>query len=160
MKIIVIGPSLAGKTTIARHIQLLGNIHVSEIDEELTKLNNGNYPSDEKYKNSILAPKVIEYVLNQDDIVFLTNTNYFTDDDLKTAKSKGFKIYILDLDIQELKRRNMNRVEKEGYSDMNKWLEGMVLYQNRLKEGGLVDKVIDATQSTENIISEILFEKI
>jgi hypothetical protein len=50
MKVIVIGTSLSGKTTL--------------------------------YKYKVLAPKVIDEVLNKESVLFFTNTDYFSDEEL------------------------------------------------------------------------------
>ena len=155
MKGIVIGASLSGKTTVARHLRSNTNISVSEMDEELTRLNNGKYPTDVERKHESLAPKVIKDLLNREDILFFTNTDYFSLDDLREAKDKGFKIIQLELNLDELNKRNKNRVKKEGYDDLSEWFEGMVVYQEKIRDAGVVDIVIDASQSVEKISEEI-----
>ena len=155
MKGIVIGVSLSGKTTVAKYFRSNTSISVSEMDEELTKLNNGKYPTDVEHKHKSLAPKVIKGFLNKKDVLFFTNTDYFSLDDLRKAKDKGFKIIQLELGLDELNKRNKNRVKNEGYDDLSKWLEGMILYQKKIRNAGVVDIVIDASLSVERISEEI-----
>lgn len=154
MKIIVIGASLSGKTTLVRYLQSQ-NINCSEIDEEITILNGGSYPTDIDKKHLELVPKIITDILSRPDVLFFTNTDYFTLEDLRKAKTTGFKIYQLDISLAELIKRNKVRVEVEKYEDMTPWLEDMVDYQNELKKIGLIDKSIDATLPTEKIAKEI-----
>ena len=156
MRTIIIGPSLSGKTTLVRYLRTKTNLLVAEIDEELTQLNNGEYPADDKYKHEVLAPKVIENVLARDEILFFTNTDYFTENNLKVARTKGFKIVLLSLDLNELKKRNETRVKKEGYSDLSQWLEGMVEYQTKIEKLGLVDFILDASLPTGKIAHELI----
>ncbi len=155
MKGIVIGASLSGKTTVVRYFRSNTNISVSEMDEELMRLNNGKYPTDVKHKHEILAPKVIKDLLNKGDILFFTNTDYFSLDDLRKAKDKGFKIIQLELNLDELNKRNKSRVKNEGYDDLSGWLEGMVAYQEKIRNAGVFDITIDASQSVEKISEEI-----
>jgi len=155
MKGIVIGASLSGKTTVARYLRSNTNTLVSEMDEELTRLNNGKYPTDVEHKHKSLAPKIIKGLLNERDILFFTNTDYFSLDDLRKAKDKGFKIIQLEIELDELNKRNKNRVKNEGYDDLSKWLEGMTLYQKKIRNAGVVDLVIDASLSVERISEEI-----
>jgi hypothetical protein len=155
MKAIIIGASLSGKTTIIRYLRSKTDLRVSEIDEELTRLNGGKYPSDDDYKNTILAPKVVNEVLNQN-IIFFTNTHYFTVEKLSQAKEHGFKIIQLELDIPQLKDRNHSRIKNEGYSDLGQYLEGMVKYQEEIKKSGLVDNVIRTDRPVEEIVDELL----
>ncbi len=154
MKTIVIGASLAGKTTIVKHLRSQ-HIDCIEIDEELTRLNGGTYPTDIDKKHGELVPKIVADVVAQKEILFFTNTDYFTLDDIRHAKTLGFKIYQLDISLPELIRRNKHRVESEGYEDMSLWLEDMVDYQNELKKIGLIDKSVDATLPVEKIANEI-----
>ncbi|MBP7859748.1 hypothetical protein KA001_02195 [Patescibacteria group bacterium] len=156
MKIIVIGPSLSGKTTIIRLIRETTNLVVSEIDEELTRLNNNQYPTDNDYKHKILTPTVINNVLNMPQVIFFTNTDYFTIPNLQLARAKGFKIIQLKLSLQDLEKRNAFRVKNEGYSDLSEWLSGMLKYQSDVENSGLFDKTIDASKPTIEIVDEIL----
>lgn len=155
MKIIIIGTSLSGKTTLLQHLKSNTELPLSEIDDELTKLNGGTYPVDSDLKHKKLAPQVIQEVLAREKVIFFTNTDYFTEEDLKKAKERGFKIVQLNLSLGILMKRNKNRVEKEGYQDMSEWLKGMVAYQEKIEELGLVDHVLDGNQSTEKITQEL-----
>lgn len=91
-----------------------------------------------------------------DNVVFFTNTDYFTPEDLENARKNGFQTAQLFLDLNELQKRNRFRVRNEGYSDLSQWLEGMVNYQIMIKERGLVNKVIEANQTTENMASQLI----
>lgn len=142
MKSIVIGTSLSGKTTLIRYIRANYDFNVSEIDEELTSMNDGQYPMDADYKHQVLVPKIIQNILKQD-ILFFTNTDYFTIDDLRVAKEKGFKIIQLTLPIEILLKRNQKRMLHEGYADHSEYLPGMLEYQQKIYESGIVDEVID-----------------
>src|SRR3989344_2351911 len=97
MKIIVIGTSLSGKTTLIRLLRSQTNLPISEIDEELTLLNGGEYPADYKLKHEVVTPRVIKKILGQDAVIFFINTNYFSVEDLNQAKKLGFKVVQLDL---------------------------------------------------------------
>jgi shikimate kinase len=152
MKALVIGASLSGKTSIVKQLRKNTEIPVSEMDEELTRLNKGEYPTDSKYKHDVLAPEIIDVILNRENIVFFTNTDYFTLDDFQKAKDKGFKIILLELSIDELLKRNRNRVKNEGYEDLSKWLRGMVEYQRKVKEAGVIDATIQANKPIEEIV--------
>jgi predicted kinase len=153
MKAIVIGTSLSGKTTIVQYLRANTRLPVKEIDEELTTLNGGEFPLDNDLKIRVLAPKVINRVLSQDNLIFFTNADYFSVDDLKKAKEKGFKIIQLDLPLEKLQERNNHRIKEQNYSDLSQWLEGMVKYQQEIRDQNLIDYVIDASSPT-NIVAE------
>ena len=156
MKALIIGASLSGKTTLVRHLRLASKRLVSEMDEELTKLNGGKYPTDLEYKHNVLARRIIQNVLGEDNIVFFTNTDYFTADDLKKARGMGFKIIQLSVDLDQLQQRNENRVKNDGYEDLSKWLGGMTRYQKEMKQKNLVDQVVDADLPTDKVVNELL----
>jgi guanylate kinase len=154
MKLIIIGASLSGKTTLVNFLRTK-KIDCSEIDEELTSINGGIYPTDIDLKHNDLVPKIITKVITSPDIIFFSNTDYFTLDNLRQAKTNGFKIFQLNINLAELNIRNKNRVEKDGYEDMSMWLEDMVDYQFDLQKAGLVDQVLDATLPVEKLAAFI-----
>lgn len=155
-KAIIIGTSLSGKTTLIRYLRSQTQLPISEMDEKLTQMNGGKYPTDNKQKHTVLAPQIIKEVLNNDSLVFFTNTDYFTDRDLQIAHEKGFKIIQLFLSLEDLQTRNTYRVQHEEYADLSQWLEGMVFYQKELQKKQLVDKIILADKPTEAIAQELL----
>jgi hypothetical protein len=126
------------------------------MDEQLTTLNGGTFPTDTREKHHVLAPQVIASILGESDIVFFTNTDYFSHTDLLNARKAGFKIVQLSLSKEELARRNIQRVKDEGYDDMTEWLEGMLEYQSDIADAGLVDQVIDADQPTAELAQALL----
>jgi hypothetical protein len=125
------------------------------MDEELTEMNEGKYPSDNNYKNKVLVPKIIEKLLGKEEILFFTNTDYFSLNDFQKAKEKGFKIIQINVGYKELQKRNSDRVKNKGYDDASVWLKGMVEYQKTIRETGLVDTTIDGKQSTLQIIKQL-----
>ena len=155
MKSIVIGSSLSGKTTLVRYLRSHTKMNVKEMDEMLTELNDGNFPQNLKHKEA-LASKVIQNVLNQENIIFFTNTDYFSQEDLRLAKTLGFKIIQLNISLRKLKIRNTQRIENEKYDDMTPYLTGMLNYQKEISKSGLIDKVIIADQPAELLAKSLL----
>lgn len=155
MSVIIIGSSLSGKTTILRQLKANTDYMISEMDEELTRLNDGHYPTDELLKGK-LAKSVISWVITNPPFdIFFSNTNYFTKQDLLRARKKNYRIIILRLSRKEFLKRNEHRVEHEGYEDMQKWLGGMLGYLAEIEKAGLVDKVINAEIEINVVVEEI-----
>ena len=155
MKIIVNGASLSGKTALVLYLRDKTDFPIREIDEELTELNGGEFPVGEDLKKNILTLKVVKKVIAQDKIIFFTNTDYFTSNNLRDAREKGFKILQLDLALVDLLERNEYRMKNQGYGDMSQWLAGMVDYQKKIRDEDLVDTILDASKPTSEIAKEI-----
>ena len=104
-KAIIIGASTVGKSTLIKHLR--GNTHLilDEMDDMLTRMNDGIYPKDGDYRHKVLEPKMVKEVLRKDNTVFFTNTNIFSVDDLKKSKELGFMIIQLVLSREEMERR-------------------------------------------------------
>lgn len=156
MKAIIIGTSLSGKTTLIRYLRTVVDAPISEMDEELTVRNNGEFPSDYEYKSKVLTPQIVKDVLSKESVLFFTNTDYFSHDDLRNARENNFTIIQLDLGLDSLKVRNKLRVENDGYADLSQWLEGMNQYQENIKKLGLVDATVNMDQPVEVIATELL----
>ena len=156
MKVIIIGASTTGKTTILKHLKQTHNLLIQEADDILTELNGGTYPQDSRIKMSTLAPIMVTQVLNQDQIIFFTNARYFSVTDLISARNKGFKIILLSLTKKKMLERNKERVKYKGYDDLSKYFDDMILYEEKIIKAGLFDNVIDVNQPIENIISQII----
>ncbi len=155
VKAIIIGTSASGKTALVRYLRSHTKLPIEEIDENLTEKNGGVYPSDPQYKREVIVPQVIKDVLNRDNIVYLTNTDYFTLENLQEARMKEFIIIQINVPLSELERRNSHRMENEGYDDLSIYFKDMLEYQEMVKQAGLVDHVIDGTLSTESMAKEV-----
>ncbi len=155
-RIIIIGTSASGKSTVIKELRNNGYTLIKEIDEELMQLNGGKFPQTAELQHEVLAPKVIQNVLNMDNIIFFTNTDYFTKQDLEEAKKRGFTIMQLVVPLEELEKRNKYRMENNGYNDLSIYFEGMLRYQMEMRNLGLIDKELDGTLPVEEIIKQIL----
>lgn len=156
MKVIIIGASTTGKTTILKKLAAtMSQLPLQEADEVLTKLNGGTYPQDSQVKMTGLVPIMVQQILRSKQIIFFTNTDYFTIQDLTNVKNTGFTIILLNLPKANMLQRNKKRVLREGYDDLSQYFDSMIRYQESVINAGLIDKVINANQSIDNILSEL-----
>jgi GTPase SAR1 family protein len=155
-KLIVIGVSTAGKTTLVRHLRDEYQADVLEFDEELIGRNGGSYPFDVDYRRSVIVPIIQEDILSRSSVVFFTNPYCFTVEQIEWARKNGFQIVELLLDREEMLRRNQRRIEEEGYGDHSPYLDEMIEHQTALSDRGLIDKSIDASRSTAVIAEELV----
>lgn len=154
VKAIILGPQCSGKTTIKKYLSKNTDIFLSEEDEIFTELNGGNYPHDLEHKENVLRKKLEEKVEEMDNVIYLTsygNLSFF-----RNLVSRGFKIIQLTLDIEEFNRRNIKRMKEEGYKDASEWVEGIYAFHKLVKDEGMVDISIDASQPTETVVKEIV----
>ena len=130
------------------------DLNIREMDEEVMKENNGKWPDDNDYKDQVLVPKIVKEILDESDVLYLAS--YVPEDLIVRARSKGFKVILLDVSLNELNRRNEKRVEAERYADASPWLQMQLDTFFNLKEKSLIDKVIDGHSSTIKIATAIL----
>ena len=75
---------------------------------------------------------------------------------VEEAKRKGFTTVLLQVREETLKKRNKERMKREGYEDASQWFSGQLSAYDNLKQSGLIDKTIDGDQSTEEIAKQLL----
>jgi GTPase SAR1 family protein len=156
LKLIVIGVSTAGKTTLIRHLRDQYDAAVLEFDEELVRINGGLYPSDVDFRRNVFVPVIQKDILSRSSVVFFTNPYCFTVEQIEWARGNGFRIVELLLDREEMLRRNRQRMELEGYGDHSLYFDEMIEHQTALSDRGLIDRLIDASKLTALIAEELV----
>lgn len=155
-KVIIIGASTAGKSTLMKYLEGKINLPLDEMDDMLAKMNNGIYPKDGDYRHKVLYPRIVKEVLGRDQIMFFANTHIFPVEDLKQARKLGFVIIQLILSREKMESRNKYRMEHDGWDDISMYFKYMIEYQEEIKNKGVVDKSINADQPVEIIAKEVL----
>ncbi len=153
-KLIVLAPSAGGKSTLMKFMREHTDFNIREMDEEVVKVNGGKWPDDNDFKDQVLVPKIVKEILAEASVIYLAS--YVPEDLILEARNKGFKVTLLDVSIEELSRRNKERMGIEHYADASPWLQLQLDTFTRLKAAGLIDKVIDGHASTKDIASAIL----
>ena len=157
MKVLVIGASCSGKTTLVRFLRATTQLPILEIDEELVRVNDGASSSSImissfKYWLRRLSGKCWRWTPSFSS----GNTDYFTAEDLEAARRRGFKVIQLELALDQLQERNLYRVANDGYPDNSEWLPGMIEYQATMKSKGLFHRTISADSPVEVVAAELL----
>lgn len=155
-KVLIIGASTTGKTTLLNSLKTHTSIPILESDDELISLNGGTYPFDSQLKMEKLAPLMVKKVLEMDQVIFLSNTHYFTPQNLEQARQKGFFIIQLQLDREIMHQRSDYRMKHQGYEDHTVYFDDMLNYQKEIADLGLIDKVIDTSLPISEVANEIL----
>jgi adenylate kinase family enzyme len=153
-KIIILGPSAAGKSTLMRYLRKHTDLNIVEMDEEVTKANDNKWPSDNEYKDRVLVPKIVENVLKEDGVVYIAS--YVPTRLIRKARQNGFKIALLQLGQKGFVERNIQRMKAEGYADASPWFQKQLESYQRLIKAGLIDEVIDAHKPISDVANIVL----
>lgn len=152
-KLVIIGASTSGKSTLMRHLRKHTQLNVIEMDEEIVKLYKGNWPRDDTYRNSVLVPEITKKIISMNEVVYISS--YVPDELVREASMQGFTILLLEVGLEQLKARDKKRMAEEKYKSVNKYFSMQLNGIKRLKEKGLIDKVIDGHKTTEEIANEV-----
>lgn len=152
-KIIVLAASAGGKSTLLRYLRENTDLNIAEMDEEILKNNNNEWPLDNDYKDKTLVPQIVAEIIKNESVIYLAS--YIPETQLEEAIHIGFKVVLLDLSIEELNKRNKERMKQEEYADASSWLQIQVDTFERLKKEGIFDRVIQGSETTEKIANEI-----
>ena len=153
-KLLILGPPLTGKTTLAAELRKRTNIPVLDFDDELLKLNDGKYPANYPILNEQLKKQVIEAVLLRDSVIFFAFEVKV--DALKKMRQLGFQIFQLTADLATLKERNIKRLKDQPDNDALQYVEINMQYQARVRQLNLIDETIDATQPSADTAQRLL----
>lgn len=136
-----------------RYLRDNTDLQIAETDEEVMKANNDVWPDDE-YKNSVLVPKTTSEILNRPSVVYFAS--YIPTGLLEKAKAKGFKVAVITVPVEELKKRNDRRMKIEGYADVSQWFKGQLDNFSDLSKLNLIDQSIDGDRKTEEIARDVI----
>lgn len=153
-KIIIQAPSVGGKSTLMRYLREHTDLEIAEMDEKIIRANNNQWPTDGKYKDQVLVPKITREIMKMDKVIYLAS--YVPTEQLREARNHGFTSVLLKLNINQLTARNAKRVEEEGYKDATPWRDIQLETYDKLAKEGLIDKTIDGNQPTSKIAEEVI----
>ena len=142
MKILVLGPSCSGKTTVCRHLRSQRETNAIDACDEILRLNDGVWP-DIGRKNDVLLPQVVERVVAMDDVVLFNS--YMHRPLLERLRAAGFQTVLLRVTEVELRRRHRPRQATEGWTNVQ-WLEWDLDHLKTLQAGGLIDESSPASR--------------
>lgn len=105
-KVLILGVTGAGKSTIAGTVARELNLRPIEVDDEVIQLNGGIWPSDEGIIDDYMHRTNAE-VLTRDNVLFATS--WLSKEDIQRFHQSGFVIVELHADQNELLRRKIKR---------------------------------------------------
>jgi Ser/Thr protein kinase RdoA (MazF antagonist) len=152
VKILVLGPSCSGKTTVCRHLRSERETNAIDACDEILRLNDGVWP-DIGRKNDVLLPQVVERVVAMDDVVLFNS--YMHRPLLERLRAAGFQTVLLRVTEVELRRRHHVRQATEGWTNVQ-WLEWDLDHLKTLQAGGLIDEVVSGEQDAASVAGQLL----
>jgi broad-specificity NMP kinase len=152
--LVIYGSPAVGKTTLVEYLRNNSDLNISELDEEILKENNGVWPNDAQYRNSVIVQQVLQRIAEQEaNSIFVTSGLNATF--VQNLRKHNGKVALLFLTEQKLIERNNKRIVESGH-DVIDQIKLNLNDQERLKKEVGFDYTIDATRSVEEIADEII----
>lgn len=106
IKVVILGASSTGKTTIGSILRDKYKLPVFECDDETRCLNDGVWPDDERIVDKLFT-QVNKKALDMENIVYITS--FLDRDEILAFANKGFKFIELHGDFDFLLKRRLKR---------------------------------------------------
>ena len=108
MKLLLLGPSGVGKSTIANSLGQTLGLEVLEIDDETERLNGGVWPESKEVIDRLFARLVKDFLeTDADSILFVTS--WLSAEEIEAFYARGFQIIELHATLSELVNRKRQR---------------------------------------------------
>jgi adenylate kinase family enzyme len=159
MRLLLLGLTGAGKTTIAKILAEKHDLKLIEADDEVIRLNGGDWPNDENIIDKYFEVTNAK-VLDLDNILYVIS--WLTSKRIKEFYDKGFIIFEMHASFDELMKRKIARdgmsdEEKNRFKDNYKGYVEDVLSKKTLKMFSLS---LDTTKISSNQILQKICNKI
>lgn len=155
MKILLLGISGSGKSTVSKLIAEKLNLKLIEADDTVEKINGGSWPESDE-----IITKGFEIANNEvakeDDVVFVTS--WLSREDIKKFVELGFIIFEMHADFEELVRRKKER-DNETPERIEKFKLTYIEYFNTILAEdmlGYYKNSIDTTKLSTNEIFDTI----
>lgn len=128
MKVVLLGRTGSGKSTIAASLGEVLGLAVLEVDDETTLLNGGRWPEDEDVIDYFFAV-TNRKVLAMESVLYVTS--WLSRDEIRAFYQQGFKIVELHAKFDELLKRKQRRGDAINYEQFRINYEGYLAIVNR-----------------------------
>ncbi len=160
MKLLLLGLSASGKSTVAKKISEKFNLKLLEADDTVEKINGGTWPdNDETITKGFKIAN--DEALQSDNILYVIS--WLTHKEIKRFLNAGFKIVEMHAEFEELVKRKLKR-DNETPERIEKFKLTYIEYFNTVLNENIKDLYrvsIDTTNKTvvdiENIIAQHIF---
>ena len=159
MKILLLGLSGSGKTTIAKEISSRFSLNLYEADDEVKRINGGVWPESDD-----VVTKGFEIAnakaLIQDDIVYVIS--WLSEEEINKFLKSNFIIFETHAEFDELVRRKIER-DKITPEKIEKFKLTYIEYFNTILNRDMVEKYrmsIDTTNLTKYNLFKIIIDNL
>lgn len=153
MKLFVVGAPCSGKSTVVGCLRDVHGLNALDTDDEILRLNAGVWPSDNETKNEVLLPRVLKDAIQMEHVV-LFNSYLFVDHAILLRRA-GFRILLLDVPEEELRRRDAARLAIEGWTNIE-WFDWHQSVIQELRANRLIDYEVSGDQQAESVATDIV----
>lgn len=150
-KVVVLGACCSGKSSLCEQLRV-DLRSVIECDEAVMLAAGGAWPASPE-ENHRLVIEAASAAIAMTDVIFLTS--WMPTETLRLAHDRGFTVALLSVSMPELERRNSQRLAEDGYSDVSHWFESQLDNYADLRALGLIDVVLDGTQTTATLSNRV-----
>lgn len=150
-RFVVYGAPASGKTTLMKLLRNTHGLPATDLDDEILFENGGVWPEDSTYRNREIVPRVLERMAKSDVLHFFTSG--MNESFAQQLHESGATIFLLKLNEESLQVRNQKRMKEEGVGDVTMEFQKNLLSQEHYIS--IVDHVLDATMSPEEILEEL-----
>lgn len=151
-RLFVVGAPCSGKSTVAAFLRDEFRVNAIDVDDEILRLNDGVWPSDLDTKNEVLLPRVLNEALQMESVVLFNS--YLFVSHAAQLREAGFRILLLEVPEEELRRRDASRFAKEGWTNIE-WFDWHQSVISELRAHGFIDQVIPGDQEVRAVARAI-----
>jgi shikimate kinase len=149
MKILLLGLTGSGKSTISKNIAKKYNLLVVEADDEVIRLNNGIWPESgatiDRYFNQTSLK-----LLHEENVLYVIS--WMEKVDILNFSANGFKVIELHAQLEKLIKRKINR-DKPSEKQINRFRNNYQGYMDVINDSE-VQKILNVTIDTTNLTPE------
>lgn len=159
MKLLLVGLSGSGKSTVAKIVAEKYNLQLMEADDEVEKYNGGVWPDSDEIITKVFKA-TDKKVVEMDNVLYVIS--WMNHDILKKFYSKGFQIIEMHAEFDELVRRKKER-DNITEEKIEKFKLTYIEYFNTLlsdKVKDLYKASIDTTKKSTNELENIIAQHI
>lgn len=155
MKVLLLGCSGVGKSTVAPHLGQVLGLEVLEIDDETERLNGGVWPESEEVIDDLFEHIVRDF-LETDANSILFVTSYLTTKEIAAFYKQGFIIIELHATLPELLERKRQR---DSSLDSERIYRNYGIYKGIVDDPsvqGMLRLSVDTTQRSPTEVGQLI----